>query len=94
LTGNPKTSILRRNVGQTKPNGWRLLYILGVRERSDKLVRELVRDDAAPFVPLVASPARRHNHGFCSHHSAAADSLDHASLSECLCPARRHVAPT
>ena len=31
----------------------RLLYILGVRERSDKLVRELVLDDAAPFVPLV-----------------------------------------
>src|ERR1700752_1529418 len=31
----------------------RLLYILGVRERSDKLVRELVLDDPAPFVPLV-----------------------------------------
>ena len=31
----------------------RLLYILGVRERSDKLVRELVLDDGAPFVPLV-----------------------------------------
>ena len=31
----------------------RLLYILGVRERSDKLVRELVLDDLAPFVPLV-----------------------------------------
>ncbi|HEY7242834.1 MAG TPA: hypothetical protein VH678_03010 [Xanthobacteraceae bacterium] len=31
----------------------RLLYILGVRERSDKLVRELVLDDSAPFVPLV-----------------------------------------
>ena len=31
----------------------RLLYILGVRERSDKLVRELVLDDAAPFVPLA-----------------------------------------
>jgi transposase len=31
----------------------RLLYILGVRERSDKLVRELVLEDAAPFVPLV-----------------------------------------
>jgi hypothetical protein len=25
-----------------------LLYILGVRERSDKLVRELVLDDPAP----------------------------------------------
>src|SRR4029077_2828469 len=30
-----------------------LLYILGVRERSDKLVRELVLDDPAPFVPLL-----------------------------------------
>jgi hypothetical protein len=33
----------------------RLLYILGVRERSDKLVRELVLDDPAPFVPLMLS---------------------------------------
>src|SRR5580698_4758107 len=31
----------------------RLLYILGVRERTDKLVRELVLDDPGPFVPLV-----------------------------------------
>ena len=31
----------------------RLLYILGVRERTDKLVRELVLDDPAPFVPLT-----------------------------------------
>jgi DDE family transposase len=31
----------------------RLLYILGVRERTDKLVRELVLDDPAPFVPLA-----------------------------------------
>jgi len=31
----------------------RLLYILGVRERSDKLVRELVLDDGAPFIPLT-----------------------------------------
>ena len=31
----------------------RLLYILGVRERSDKLVRELVLKDAGPFVPLM-----------------------------------------
>ena len=30
-----------------------LLYILGVRERTDKLVRDLVLDDPAPFVPLV-----------------------------------------
>ena len=31
----------------------RLLYILGVRERTDKLVRELGLDDPAPFVPLA-----------------------------------------
>ena len=31
----------------------RQLYILDVRERTDKLVRELVLDDGAPFVPLV-----------------------------------------
>ena len=30
-----------------------LLYILGVRERTDKLVRDLVLDDCAPFVPLT-----------------------------------------
>src|SRR5512144_1253262 len=33
----------------------RLLYILGVRERSDKLVRELVLEDPAPFVPFTMS---------------------------------------
>ena len=33
----------------------KLLYILGVRERSDRLVRELVLDDPAPFVPLTLS---------------------------------------
>ena len=33
----------------------RLLYILGVRERTDKLVRELGLDDPAPFVPLALS---------------------------------------
>jgi hypothetical protein len=33
----------------------RLLYILGVRERTDKLVHELVLDDAAPFVPLTTT---------------------------------------
>jgi hypothetical protein len=31
----------------------RLLYILGVRERSDKLVRDLVLDDPAPFGPFT-----------------------------------------
>src|SRR5580700_3839157 len=37
----------------------RLLYILGVRERSDKLVRELVLEDVAPFVPLVINKRGR-----------------------------------
>jgi len=36
----------------------RLLYVLGVRERSDKLVRELVLDDPAPFVPFVLMKPR------------------------------------
>jgi hypothetical protein len=31
----------------------RLLHTLGACERSDKLVRELVLDDLAPFVPLT-----------------------------------------
>ena len=30
-----------------------LLYILGARERTDKLVRDVVLNDAAPFVPLM-----------------------------------------
>jgi hypothetical protein len=30
-----------------------LLYVLGVRVRIDKLVRELVLDDPAPLVPVV-----------------------------------------
>jgi hypothetical protein len=30
-----------------------LLYLLGVRERTDKFVRDVVLNDAAPFVPLV-----------------------------------------
>jgi hypothetical protein len=32
-----------------------LFYLLGVRERSDNLVRELVLDDPAPFIPLVVA---------------------------------------
>jgi hypothetical protein len=37
-----------------------LLYILGARERTEKLVREVVLADPAPFVPLtVASKTRR-----------------------------------
>jgi len=36
-----------------------LLYVLGVRERTDKLVRELILDDPAPFVPFVLMKERR-----------------------------------
>jgi Transposase DDE domain len=36
-----------------------LLYILGVRERTDKLVRELVLDDPMPFVPLTVTKRRK-----------------------------------
>ena len=36
-----------------------LLYILGVRERTDKVVRELVLDDPAPFVPLAINKRGR-----------------------------------
>src|SRR5271155_427685 len=37
----------------------RLLYILGVRERTDKLVRELVLDDPAPFVPFFLTKRKK-----------------------------------
>jgi transposase len=36
-----------------------LIYVLGVRERTDKLVRELLLDDPAPFVPFVLMKPRR-----------------------------------
>jgi hypothetical protein len=36
-----------------------LLYILGVRERTDKLVRNVVLNDAAPFVPLIVEKRGR-----------------------------------
>ena len=36
-----------------------LFYILGVRERTDKLVRGLVLDDPAPFVPLTITKRRK-----------------------------------
>jgi hypothetical protein len=36
----------------------KLFYILGVRERSDALVRQLVLEDPAPFVPLVITRRR------------------------------------
>jgi hypothetical protein len=72
----------------------RLLYILGVRERTDKLVRELVLDDPAPFVPLtmtkrgketdyeaktVKLASRRYI--VCRNHAEAAkDATDRASI--------------
>ena len=37
----------------------KLLYILGVRERTDKLVRELVLDDPAPFVPFFLTKRKK-----------------------------------
>jgi hypothetical protein len=37
----------------------KLLYVLGVRERTDKLVRDLVLADPAPFVPFVLMKPRR-----------------------------------
>jgi hypothetical protein len=37
----------------------KLLYVLGMRERTDKLVRELVLGDPAPFVPFVLMKERR-----------------------------------
>ena len=36
-----------------------LFYILGVRERSDKVVRELVLNDPGPFVPLTIAKRRK-----------------------------------
>jgi transposase len=36
-----------------------LLYILGVRERTDKLVRDLVLDDPDPFVPFIKQRPRQ-----------------------------------
>jgi transposase len=36
-----------------------LLYILGVRERTDKLVRDIVLADAAPFVPLTIEKRKK-----------------------------------
>lgn len=36
-----------------------LLYILGVRERTDRLVRDVVLNDAAPLVPLIVEKRGR-----------------------------------
>src|ERR1700749_1256854 len=37
----------------------KLVYLLGVGERSDKLVRELVLDDSAPFVPFFVTKRKK-----------------------------------
>jgi hypothetical protein len=72
----------------------RLLYILGVRERTDKLVRELVLDDPAPFVPLVMTKRGKETdyeaktvmlagrrYIVCrNHQEAAKDAADRASI--------------
>src|ERR1700704_3930590 len=47
----PVADRLAETLAELQPR--RLLYILGVRERTDKLVRELVLNDPAPFVPLM-----------------------------------------
>ena len=72
----------------------RLLYILGVRERADKLVRELVLDDPAPFVPLTLTKrgkeidyeaktvklAGRHYIVCRNHQEAVKDAADRAAI--------------
>src|ERR1700730_15678641 len=72
----------------------RLLYILGVRERTDRLVREIVLDDPAPFVPLTLKQRRKEieyeaktvmlagrRYIVCrNHQEAAKDAADRASI--------------
>jgi len=71
-----------------------LLYMLGVRERTDKIVRELVLDDPAPFVPLEidncgkqvdyeaksVSLAGRHYIVWRNHQEAQKDATDRAAI--------------
>jgi hypothetical protein len=70
-----------------------LPYIPGVRERSDKLVRELVVNNRRPFVPVVTTGdcevedetktprlARRHYIVCRNHARAATDAADRASI--------------
>ena len=72
----------------------RLRYILGVRERTDKLVRQLVLDDPAPFVPLAVKKrgkeidyqaktvtlAGRRNIVCRNHQEAEKDAADRAAI--------------
>src|SRR5499433_2777542 len=73
-----------------------LLYILGARERTDKLVRDVVLADPAPFVPLtIHSKTRRKQTDYgakavmlggrryivcINHQEAAKDAADRATL--------------
>jgi len=71
-----------------------LLYILGVRERTDKLVRDVVLNDAAPFVPLIIEkraetstivPRRSRSAGVryivcINHQEAAKDAADRTAI--------------
>jgi hypothetical protein len=75
-----------------------LLYILGVRERSDKLVREVVLADDAPFVPLIvekrkqeteygAKTVKLNNQRYIvciNHQEAQKDAADRRSILESL----------
>ncbi len=75
-----------------------LLYILGVRERSDKLVREVVLADEAPFVPLTvekrkqeteygAKTVKLNNQRYIvciNHQEAQKDAADRRSILESL----------
>ena len=62
-----------------RPRGAGLLYILGVRERSDRLVRDVVLNDAAPFVPLVVEKRGRD-----TEYSAKAVTLGGARYIVCI----------
>src|SRR6516165_12837433 len=72
----------------------KLLYILGVRERGDKLVRELVLNDAGPLLPLMMTKRAKQvdyeaksvelagrRYIVCrNHQEAAKDSADRTSI--------------
>lgn len=81
-----------------------LLYILGVRERTDRLVRDVVLDDAAPFVPLtIAKRGRETDYSakavalgaaryiVCvNHQQAEKDAADRAGILAALARQLRH----
>ena len=49
--------ISAETIAELEARDW--LYILGARERSDKLVRELVLDDPAPFLPFFLTKRKK-----------------------------------